>query len=309
MPNYYRLMLGRGNAHAQDCFDGNFVGVDFGIEQDLTDKLPELWRAFNAEFIPVYLALNPDKNKISAGLACGALWTVSKGFQNGDILLCRDVSGAYHVAEVTGAYYYVPGGILPHRRPVRWLNVIVSREDMSTSLNHSAGSIGTVSNLSRYAEEIQSFLMDSSPEPVPQTINAQDDEPSVRFSLERYLEDFLVTNWEQTELGRNYDIFEDENGSGQQYRVDTGNIDILAISKDGRELLVVELKRNRGSDDAVGQTMRYMGYVKEMLASPSQTVKGAIVALEDDLRIRRALSICPLISFYRYQVNFKLERV
>jgi restriction system protein len=49
-----------------------------------------------------------------------------------------------------------------------------------------------------------------------------------------------------------------------------------------------------------------MGYIKGELAESNQTVKGVIIALEDDLRIRRALSVTDNIEFYRYQVNFKL---
>ena len=54
--NYYRVMLGKKSIHAAECFAGNFIGTDFGIDQDLTKKLPEEWREFNKEFIPIYLA-------------------------------------------------------------------------------------------------------------------------------------------------------------------------------------------------------------------------------------------------------------
>jgi RecB family endonuclease NucS len=43
-------------------------------------------------------------------------------------------------------------------------------------------------------------------------------------------------------------------------------IDILAVSKDGTCLLVVELKRGRASDVVVGQALRYIGYVQDELA-------------------------------------------
>jgi restriction system protein len=79
MPNYYRVMLGKKHKYAPECFSGGFIGADFGIDQDLNGKLPGEWREFNRQFIPVYLAAHPDKTKIGAGLACGALWTVSKG--------------------------------------------------------------------------------------------------------------------------------------------------------------------------------------------------------------------------------------
>jgi restriction system protein len=49
-----------------------------------------------------------------------------------------------------------------------------------------------------------------------------------------------------------------------------------------------------------------MGYVKDELAEENQQVKGVIIGLDDDLKIRRALSVTINIEFYRYQVSFKL---
>lgn len=59
----------------------------------------------------------------------------------------------------------------------------------------------------------------------------------------------------------------------------------------------------------VGQILRYMGYVKEQIADAGQVVEGAIIALEDDQKLRWALATVPSISFYRYQVRFKLLKV
>ena len=71
MKNYYRVMLGRKSKFAQECFDGSFIGVDFGNAEDLSAKLPDDLRAFNRQFIPAFLAAHPDKTKVSAGLAGG----------------------------------------------------------------------------------------------------------------------------------------------------------------------------------------------------------------------------------------------
>lgn len=309
MKNYYRVMLGRGSIYAEECFAGNFIGTDFEIHQDLTNELPEEWRAFNKKFIPVYLAARPDKTKIGAGLACGFLYTVSKKIKVGDIVLCPDGSGRYRLGELIGDYYYAPGEILPHRRPVRWLSQIIDRSDMSQGLRNSTGSVGTVMNISRagFHDEIEKLIGDI---PTATLISADETvEDPAAFAMEKHLEDFLVQNWAQTELGREYDIYEEEGERvGQQYATDTGPLDILAISKDKKSLLVVELKKGRASDAVVGQTLRYMGYVQEELAEEGQSVKGVIIALEDDQRIRRALMIVPSIVFYRYQISFKLMK-
>ena len=101
--------------------------------------------------------------------------------------------------------------------------------------------------------------------------------------MEKHLDDFLVENWTQTELGGQYDIFEEDGERvGQQFPTDTGPIHILPISKDKRTLLVVELKKGRASDAVVGQCLRYMGYVKEELLDGDQEVRGVVVAREDD---------------------------
>jgi len=305
MKNYYRIMLGSKSSLAQECVNGNFIGANFDINQDLKNRLPDDWRNFNKEFIPYWMEQHPTKTKIAAGLACGMLWTISKGIKNGDLILSPNGQGSYLIGEVLDSYSYHPNTNLPHRRTVKWLDVTIDRADMSQELQYSTGSTGTVSNISKYANEIEKLIGGFKINTIVSTDTTIED-PTV-FALEKYLEEFLVTNWNSTELGKQYDIYqEDGEKVGQQYQKDTGNIDILAISKDKKEILVVELKKGRASDNVVGQIQRYMGYVKEELAEDNQIVKGVIIALEDDLRIRRALSVTTNIEFYRYQVSFKL---
>lgn len=134
-------------------------------------------------------------------------------------------------------------------------------------------------------------------------------EDPLAFAMEKHLEDFLVRNWSQTELSGDFLIYEEDGEPvGQQYATDAGPIDILAVSRDRKRLLVVELKRGRASDVVVGQILRYMGYVMEQIAEPGQTVEGVIIALDDDKKLRWALAAVPAVAFYRYQVSFKLEK-
>ncbi|MCX6690590.1 MAG: hypothetical protein NTW33_00715 [Methanoregula sp.] len=165
MKNYYRLMLGQKSIFADQCFKGNFVGVDFGIVEDLTSSLPDAWREFNKKFIPVYLNGHPDKTKIAAGLACGNLWVVAKGIKIGDIVICPDGSGTYRVGEITSDYLYASNTDLPHRRSVTWYTQTIDRAVMSDELRHSTGSIGTVCNISGYQAEIEK-LIGGAPVPV-----------------------------------------------------------------------------------------------------------------------------------------------
>ncbi len=298
-------MLGKAGKYADQCRNEGFIGVDFLPDIDLSMRLSDVWQEFNKVHIPIWMKYHPDRSKIAAGLACGNLWTVCKGLQIDDIVLSSNGRGEYYVGKITGNYYFVQGEILPHRRKVEWFDVLIERVAMSESLRHATGAIGTCCDITQYAQEIDDFINKTTPPRV--IVDSPDVEDASEFALEKHLEDFLVRNWKKTELGKKYDIFE-ENGElvGQQYQTDTGTIDILAVSKNRKEVLVIELKRGRTSDVVVGQIQRYMGYVKEELLEQGQTVRGMIIGLEADNRLRRALSVCQNIDFYRYQIDFKL---
>ena len=300
-------MLGHGSIYADECLRDGYVGVNFIANHDLNGKFPEYWRDFNKEFVPVYLKENPGKTKVAAGLACGTLYNVCAGLQVGDVVLCPNGRGEYNVGEITGGYYYVPGTNLCHRRKVQWYDKTIPRSAMSDSLRNSTGSTGTFCDVSQYQAEIDTFINNVAPPHIVAT--SQEIEDASEFALEKHLEDFLVKNWRKTELGRKYDIFEDGGEMvGEQYPTDTGPIDILAVSKDKKTILVVELKRGQATDVVVGQIQRYMGYVKEELADKGQAVKGIIIGLEADNRLKRALVVCPDITFYQYQISFKLVK-
>jgi restriction system protein len=164
------------------------------------------------------------------------------------------------------------------------------------------GSSGTVVSLDDHADEIAERV---SRHPLDTAVELAIEDP-VAFALERHLEDFLVSNWSRTELGRNYDIYTDEHGEvvGRQYLTDTGPLDILARSKDGSEMLVVELKRGRLDDVVVGQVLRYMGYVADL--EPTKTVRGVVIGSEDSPKLQRALQMVSNVDYMRYEVKFRL---
>lgn len=158
MKQYNRVMLGQGGKYAKMCRQEGFIGSEFEVMQDLSDSLYENWRDFNKKFIPQWMALMPGKTTTAAGLVCGFTWTIIKGLQLGDIVLCPSGEGYYYVGKIASGYYFVPNTELPHRRKVEWMEQVIQRKEMSQQLKNSSGSIGTCCNLTRYAKEIEALL-------------------------------------------------------------------------------------------------------------------------------------------------------
>lgn len=308
MTNYYRVMLGQSSSLAEECFASGIVGVDFDVLVDLSDSLTDDWREFNRALIPHWMEQHPGKSKIAAGLSCGFLWTVSRGIERGDYVLSPDGNRRYRFGKVTGGYRFAQGANLPHQRDIDWLDLYVERDLLSEPLRNSLGSIGTVSNVTKYSEELEHIL---APVLGTQSVPVSRDRiEAASFQMEKHLEDFLITNWSQTNFGTEYVLYEEDGiPAGQQFHTDTGPLDILAISRDRQTLLVIELKRGRASDKVVGQVLRYMSYVKEVVAEPDQSVRGAIVALEDDKGLRRALSMVDAVDFFRYEISFSMTQI
>ena len=127
------------------------------------------------------------------------------------------------------------------------------------------------------------------------------------FYMEKQLEDFLIHNWANTELGKKYDlIIEDGELKSQQYRTEIGPIDILVKDKVSKGFVVIELKKNQTSDETVGQLARYMGWVKSQ--NDGVEVKGVIIAGQNDKKLEYALKMVPNTEILLYEVDFKLRK-
>jgi hypothetical protein len=140
-------------------------------------------------------------------------------------------------------------------------------------------------------------------EPAPTTTLVGD---SFIFPLEKYLEDFLVSNWDKTVLGKTLALHVEDEESATQYPTDVGPIDILARDKGNHDWIVIELKKGRGSDAVVGQLLRYMGWVKKHKATGSENVRGIIITSTPDDRIKYAMLVANGVTFYTYRVSFDL---
>lgn len=302
MSSYHYLKLGKTTEETAACFSEGYVHIGMGLPFDVSTDLSLEWKKFTEKYRPRFLELHPEYTKVGAGLACGAVWMFGTAVVGG-FMLCRDGQGQYRLAEVTGSYRYVPESDFPHQREVRWIGATYALQELPESLQKTVSFPGTLCVI--HKEQVELLLGDSQQPKLTSTDESILD-PSA-FAMEQHLEAFLVQNWKHTDLAARYDIYEvDGVVVGQQFQTDAGPIDILAISKDKSELLIIELKKGRARDTVVGQILRYMGFVKEELAEEEQIVKGIIIAHEDDQKLRWALLATQNIEFYRYEVSFKL---
>ena len=68
MTAYYRVLAGKKSMHANACFEGGFIGTDFGITQDVSADLDGGREAFIKKYGPIYLTSRPDKSKVATSL-------------------------------------------------------------------------------------------------------------------------------------------------------------------------------------------------------------------------------------------------
>src|SRR3990172_3020110 len=112
--------------------------------------------------------------------------------------------------------------------------------------------------------------------------------------------------WAKSRLKLPSEFALDQHGvSGRQYPTEVGYIDFLCKDRSDGAFVVIELKRGRTSDVVVGQTQRYMGWVKRNLES-SAPVYGLIIANEIDNKPHYALDVATNISARQYRVQFEL---
>lgn len=151
------------------------------------------------------------------------------------------------------------------------------------------------------AEDYEGYLSGSSA--VEDDLISQE-ETSLEFALESHLRDFLAKDLERIEPGLK--LYESGGRDGVEFPVDGGRIDILAVDKSDR-FVVIELKLSQGRNKALGQILYYMGWVDANLSSiPS---RGIVIASEISEELKIAVSRAPEVSLYRYKMNFSIDPV
>jgi hypothetical protein len=128
---------------------------------------------------------------------------------------------------------------------------------------------------------------------------------NLRVALEQYLEDLLIERWDTLPWTEELEYLDRQVGCGL-----LGTLDILARDRSSGDYVVIELKRDQGDDQVVGQVSRYMGWIKQHRADPQKVgVRGIIVAQEATNRLRAAVSPHSNIGLYTYQFAVTLAPV
>lgn len=181
----------------------------------------------------------------------------------------------------------------PQFLPVQWVGKEREFEDMVFSFT----------TLYEISEDRFRSLQGDESDGLPE---AHSIEQTQEFALEKYLEEFIVTNF-HTIFDDKLHLYVDPDGNrGQQYSTDVGRIDILATEPATKSYVVIELKKGQESDKVVGQILRYMGWVKEHVCEGNENVKGLIICRQNDERLSYALSVVPEVDVRFYEVNFRL---
>lgn len=138
---------------------------------------------------------------------------------------------------------------------------------------------------------------------------------SVYSGLEEDLRRWLASQKNMSILGKEYkeyELYVDDYGhDGELYSAgEAGQIDLLCKNDKG-DFLVVELKsEGESSDSVVGQTARYVGWVKERLAK-GRNVSGLIVVQSSTPRLRYAIGAledCG-IRLLTFELSFKFSPI
>ena len=242
------------------------------------------------------------------GLVANMLWNFNNEIRPGDIVIARKGRKLLAaVGTVTKSGYYAPGKNAylsatsdPH---ANFIDVAWQATPRDKEFSNIVFPMHTVSESS--ANQYQTIVGGENVEQVLSPVGEPIEDRN-EFVLEKYLEDFIVSNFAAIFKGE-LKMYGDAPGSdGQQYTTDIGSIDILAIEPKTKSFVDIELKKGRPSDQVVGQVLRYMGWVNEKLCDKGQEVRGLIICREPDTRLNYALSMTKNVAVKYYSVSFKL---
>lgn len=267
------------------------------------NQLGDVSRMSREEISATVAAAYPDKPPATKSLIANMFWAFFHEISPGDLVIAR--RGRKTIAaigRVTASGIYSAGKNPTHGHP-NFLAVSWQAEPRDKMFPGVVFPMHTLAELSE--ESFRNF--EGGTAPPDSSISRDGIEDPNEFVLEKYLEDFVVSNFDTIFKGE-LRIYEDSEGNdGQQYSTDIGPIDILATTRAANSFVVIELKKGRPSDQVVGQVLRYMGWVKKNLCTSGQSVRGLVICRDPDPKLSYALEMTNNIDVRYYSVSFKLR--
>lgn len=252
-----------------------------------------------------------DKSESARKLYFRMLWDFYHAVQPGDVIIARrGTKKLAAIGTVTRAAYYEKDGnaeaLGPDRAYSNHLDVSWETAPIDKSFQAPVFGIQTIYEIKE--EKYRELLAAQPTGAGASTVSGEAVEDETEFVLERYLEDFIVSNFDKIFRGH-LALYSDPLAdiTGQQFPTDVGVIDILAQEPNTNSFVVIELKKGRESDKVVGQILRYMGWVADKLCHGGQDVKGLIICRAPDPRLSYAIKMARNVSIKYYRVDFKLQ--
>ena len=264
-------------------------------------KLGDVSKMSREELSEAVASTFPDAAK---GLVANMIRAFYHEIAPGDFIIARRGRKTLAaVGRVSQSAFYAPGKSPVHEH-ANFLEVSWQAQPRDKVFPNMVFPMYTLAELSE--EQFRNLLKDSGVQPVSPEPPEGIEDPNA-FVLEKYLEDFIVSNFHTIFKGE-LKIYEDTEGNdGQQYTTDIGPIDILAVEPKYKSFIVIELKKGRPSDQVIGQVLRYMGWVKKNLCTSGQAVKGLVICRDPDPKLSYALEMTNNIDVRYYSVSFKLR--
>jgi restriction system protein len=256
-----------------------------------------------AEIVEAISEVYPGKPQSTKSLIANMIWSFYHDIKPGDVILSRKgrkILAA--VGTVMETAHYAQGenplSSHPHFLSVRWHEE--PREKVFPSVVFPMHTLSEVSQ-DQYDDFVSGTALINAPD------YSEKVEDQSAFILEKYLEEFIVTNFEMIFKNKLLIYEDDEGNNGQQYSTDIGAIDILSYEPKTHDFVVIELKKGRPSDQVVGQVLRYMGWVRKNLCPRERKVKGLIICQSPDPKLSYAIEMTDNIEVRYYTVSFSLS--
>lgn len=121
---------------------------------------------------------------------------------------------------------------------------------------------------------------------------------------EKVIEDILEHHLGHLEKGLT--LYREGDVSGRQFQTERGIIDLLARDDKGN-WIVIELKKARAGDKVLGQTLRYVGWVRDNRLQAGEEVRGYIVGKTIDPNLLSAARGAHPVPIKLFEFDFRLR--